>query len=66
MPFLQTISRPNSRFTIQIDEIKQNVPIDGCKICPTRRSIAREPASPSECEKTGPTIFAGAVLFACG
>jgi photosynthetic reaction center cytochrome c subunit len=28
MPFRWTLSRPNGRFTIQLSEVKQNVPIE--------------------------------------
>lgn len=46
MPFLQTISRPNSRFTIQIDEVKHNVPTDDAKFARPTDPLARRPTSP--------------------
>jgi len=30
-PFRWTVARPGNRFTIQVDELKQNVPIDDSK-----------------------------------
>ena len=34
VPFWWTVSRPGNRFTIQVDEIKQNVPVDDSKFAP--------------------------------
>ena len=31
IPFRWTLSRPNGRFTIQITDVKQNVPIEDAK-----------------------------------
>jgi hypothetical protein len=44
IPFRWTLARPGGRFTIQISEVKQNVPVDDAK-------FARPPA-PSEPPKT--------------
>ena len=46
MPFLQTISRPNSSFTIQIDEAQHNLPTDDAKFARPADPSAHEPASP--------------------
>src|SRR5882762_2868410 len=34
IPFRWTIARPNGRFTIQVDQVEQNVPIDASKFTP--------------------------------
>ena len=34
VPFWWTVSRPGNRFTVQVDEIKQNVPVDDSKFVP--------------------------------
>ena len=34
VPFWWTVSRPGNRFTIQVNEIKQNVPVDDSKFAP--------------------------------
>jgi hypothetical protein len=39
VPFRWTLARPNGRFTIQITELKQNVPVDDAK-------FAKPPAPP--------------------
>ncbi len=31
VPFRWTLSRPNGRFTIQVKDVKQNVPVDDAK-----------------------------------
>jgi len=41
IPFQWTLARPGGRFTIQISEVKQNVPVDDGK-------FARPPAAPAE------------------
>ena len=33
-PYRWTIARPGNRFTVQIDDLKQNVPIDDAKFVP--------------------------------
>ena len=35
IPFQQSVARPNSRITIQIDEAKLNVPVDDARFAPT-------------------------------
>jgi hypothetical protein len=40
VPFRWTIARPSGRFTIQVDQIQQNVPIDDAKFA--------EPAAPEQ------------------
>jgi hypothetical protein len=39
VPYRWTLARPNGRFTIQITELKQNVPVDDAK-------FAKPPAPP--------------------
>jgi hypothetical protein len=47
LPFQQTISRPNSRFVIQIDEAKYNVPVEDGKFArPAAESSRAKPPSP--------------------
>jgi photosynthetic reaction center cytochrome c subunit len=41
IPFRWTLARPNGRFTIQVSEVKQNVPVDDAK-------FAKPPAPPEE------------------
>jgi len=41
IPFRWTLARPSGRFTIQLSEVKQNVPVDDAK-------FARPPAPPAE------------------
>jgi len=46
-PFQQTISRPNSRLALQIDEVKYNVPVDDSRFArPAAEPIAGKPPSP--------------------
>ena len=44
VPFQETIARPNSRLTIQIEDAKVNVPVDETKFA---RPAAPVPARPS-------------------
>jgi hypothetical protein len=44
IPFRWTLARPNGRFTIQVSEVKQNVPVDDAKFA--------KPPAPAE-EKKG-------------
>jgi len=47
MPFQQTISRPNSRLTIQIDEATFNVPVDDSRFArPAGDAAATKPPAP--------------------
>jgi len=41
IPYRWTLARPNGRFTIQVSEVKQNVPVDDAK-------FAKPPATPEE------------------
>ena len=43
VPYKWTLSRPNGRFTIQLTDLQQNVPVDDSKFV--------KPASPPEGEK---------------
>ena len=45
LPFRWTLARPGNRFTIQIDQIQQNVPVDDAKF------VAPPPAPPAEAPK---------------
>jgi photosynthetic reaction center cytochrome c subunit len=48
VPFRWTVSRPGNRFTIQVEEIKQNVPVDDAKFTPPPPPPpAQQPAPPS-------------------
>ena len=46
IPFRWTLARPSGRFTIQLSEVKENVPVDDAKFA--------KPAAPPEAQK-GPT-----------
>jgi hypothetical protein len=48
IPFRWTLARPGNRFTIQIDQVQQNVPVDDSKFVPppTPSAEARRPANP--------------------
>jgi photosynthetic reaction center cytochrome c subunit len=43
MPFRWTLARPGGRFTIQLSEVKQNVPVDDAKFV--------KPPAPAEAQK---------------
>ena len=45
VPFRWTLSRPGNRFTIQIDQLQQNVPVDDAKFTPP--PALPEPAKPA-------------------
>jgi hypothetical protein len=45
VPFQETIMRPSSRLTVQIEDAKFNVPVDSTKF--TRHKEASTPAQPS-------------------
>ena len=45
-PYRWTIARPGNRFTIQLDDLKQNVPIDGAKFVPPPPPSAPLPQTP--------------------
>jgi len=44
VPFRWTLARPGNRFTIQVEQIQQNVPVDDSKFAPP--PAARKPATP--------------------
>ncbi len=47
VPFRWTLARPGARFTIQVDQCQQNVPIDDTKFAmPPAPAPAANPASP--------------------
>jgi photosynthetic reaction center cytochrome c subunit len=48
IPFRWTLARPGNRFTIQIDQVQQNVPVDDSKFVPPPPppAEARKPANP--------------------
>jgi len=43
MPFRWTLARPGNRFTIQIEQVQQNVPVDDAKFAPPPASAAAKP-----------------------
>jgi photosynthetic reaction center cytochrome c subunit len=46
VPFRETVSRPNSRLVIQLDEAKYNVPLDDAKFLRPADPATDKPASP--------------------
>jgi hypothetical protein len=46
MPFRWTLARPGNHFTIQIDQVQQNVPVDDAKFVPPPPPAERRPANP--------------------
>jgi photosynthetic reaction center cytochrome c subunit len=47
IPFRWTLARPGNRFTIQIDQVQQNVPVDDSRfVPPPPPAEARKPANP--------------------
>ena len=47
VPFRWTIARPGGRFTIQVDQIQQNVPIDDAKFAEPPESTGPRQKAPS-------------------
>jgi hypothetical protein len=47
VPFRWTVSRPGNRFTIQVEEVKQNVPVDDAKF-----AVPPPPAQPEQQPRT--------------
>src|SRR5467141_2933731 len=43
MPFRWTLARPGNRFTIQIEQVQQNVPVDDAKFAPAPASAPGKP-----------------------
>lgn len=48
IPFRWTIARPNGRFTIQIEQVQQNVPIDDAKFAAPPAPAATEQKPPTQ------------------
>lgn len=46
IPFRWTLARPGNRFTIQLEEVQQNVPVDEAKFAAPPPSAAPKPSSP--------------------
>lgn len=46
MPFRWTLARPGNRFTVQIEQVQQNVPVDDSKFAPPPPSTAPKPTAP--------------------
>jgi photosynthetic reaction center cytochrome c subunit len=46
IPFQWTLARPGNRFTIQVEQVQQNVPVDDAKFVPPPPSAALKPPSP--------------------
>jgi photosynthetic reaction center cytochrome c subunit len=49
VPFRWTLSRPGNRFTIQVEEMKQNIPVDDAKFAappPPQPPAAQQPGTP--------------------
>jgi photosynthetic reaction center cytochrome c subunit len=45
-PFRWTLSRPGNQFTIQVEQLQQNVPIDDAKFVPPPQTVAQRPPAP--------------------
>jgi photosynthetic reaction center cytochrome c subunit len=46
MPFQWTLARPGNRFTIQVEELRQNIPIDDTRFTPPSPAATPKPSSP--------------------
>jgi len=46
VPFRWTLARPGNRFTIQVEQVEQNVPVDDTKFAPAPPSAAPKPSAP--------------------
>jgi len=46
IPFRWTLSRPGNQFTIQVEQVQQNVPVDDVKFAPPPPSPASKPTTP--------------------
>jgi hypothetical protein len=47
MPFRWTLARPGNRFTIQVEQVQQNVPVDDAKFArPSPPPAAAKPSTP--------------------
>jgi photosynthetic reaction center cytochrome c subunit len=47
LPFRWTLARPGNRFTIQVDQLQQNLPVDDAKFAPPPVPPAAEPRPPA-------------------
>jgi photosynthetic reaction center cytochrome c subunit len=47
VPFRWTLARPGNRFTIQVDQLQQNVPVDDAKFAPPPPPPATAPKPPT-------------------
>lgn len=54
VPFRWTLARPGNRFTIQVEEMKQNVPVDDAKFTPPSPSSVQQPLTPATGAGTSP------------
>jgi hypothetical protein len=46
VPYRWTLARPNGRFTIQVTDLKQNVPVDDAKF--VKPASAEQPKGPAK------------------
>jgi hypothetical protein len=46
VPFRWTLARPGNRFTIQVEQLQQNVPVDDAKFAPPSPPAAPKPSTP--------------------
>jgi len=46
VPFRWTLARPGNRFTIQVEQVQQNVPVDDSKFVPPPPPAATKPSAP--------------------
>ena len=46
VPFRWTLARPGNRFTIQVEQVEQNIPVDDSKFVPPPPSAAPKPPAP--------------------
>jgi len=46
IPFRWTLARPGNRFTIQVEQVQQNVPVDDAKFTPPPPSAVPKPSAP--------------------
>jgi len=46
VPFRWTLARPGNRFTIQVEQVEQNIPVDDSKFAPPPPSAAPKPSAP--------------------
>lgn len=51
VPFRWTLARPGNRFTIQVEELKQNVPVDDAKFAAPPPPPPQQPDAPPQAQK---------------